>query len=143
MFPLLSACLTSAITRQYDRELPTQVIHAPLSLPKAICHAGSSDWKNSSGWKKVLILSAFRILNAIKNRRTSCAVVAVCARSNVRLRKLLESSNTIDESLPTLVEDSEVGVDDIAPKSRRNHHVLAVKTKQLSEAGPQGATREH
>ena len=69
-------------------------------------------------------------------------MVAFCARSNVRLGKLLEPSNTIDESLPTLVEDSEVGVDDIAPKSRRNLHVFTVKTNQHSQAA-QGATGDY
>jgi len=99
-----------------------QVIHAPLSLPNTICQAGSKDWKYSSGWKNVLMLSAFKILNAIRNNRMSCAVVALCARSNVRELKPLGSSKFIDESLPTFVEDSEVGVDDIAPKSRKEPH---------------------
>jgi hypothetical protein len=31
----------------------TQVTQAPLSVPKASAQAGSSAWKNSSGWKKV------------------------------------------------------------------------------------------
>jgi hypothetical protein len=38
-------------------------------LPKAICHAGSSDWKNSSGWKKVRTASALRRRNAIRKRK--------------------------------------------------------------------------
>jgi hypothetical protein len=104
------------------QEKLTQVIHAPLSLPNAICQAGSRDWKYSSGWKNVLMLSALKILNATRNSRMSCAVVALCARSNVRYLRLLGSSKTIEDSLPTFVEDSEVGVDDIAPKSRRESH---------------------
>lgn len=68
------------------------------------------------------MLSAFRILNATRNNRMSCAVVALCARSNVREVELLGSSRFIEESLPTFVEDSEVGVDDIAPQSRRESH---------------------
>jgi len=107
----------------HEGKKPTQVIHAPLSLPNAICQAGSKDWKYSSGWKNVRMLSAFRILNATRNNRMSRAVVVVCALWNVRRRKLLGSSKDIDESLPTFVEDSEVGVDDIAPESRREPHV--------------------
>jgi hypothetical protein len=68
------------------------------------------------------MLNAFNILNATRNSRMSCAVVALCARSNVRYLRLLSSSKTIEDSLPTFVEDSEVGVDDIAPKSRRESH---------------------
>lgn len=48
----------------------TQVIQAPLSGPKAICHAGSSDWKYSSGWKKVLVDRAFAIRNASSTPKT-------------------------------------------------------------------------
>lgn len=33
----------------------TQVTQAPLWGPNVRSHAGSSDWKNSSGWKKVRI----------------------------------------------------------------------------------------
>lgn len=68
------------------------------------------------------MLSAFNILNATRNNRMSCAVVAPCARSNVRELKLLYSSKIVEDSLPAFVEDSEVGVDDIAPKSRRESH---------------------
>jgi hypothetical protein len=39
--------------------IPTQVIHAPLDAPNAISHAGSRDWKYSSGWKKVRMVMAF------------------------------------------------------------------------------------
>lgn len=88
------------------------------------------------------MLSAFNILNAIRNNRMSCAVVALCARSNVRELKLLRSSKFVEESLPTFVEDSEVGVDDIAPKSRRkSHHCWLVlgypdRLKRTTEARP-------
>lgn len=68
-FLRLSVSVLSVCGRMY-----TQVIHAPLSSPKAICQAGSSDWKYSSGWKNVLTLSAFRILNATRNRKMSCEV---------------------------------------------------------------------
>jgi hypothetical protein len=37
----------------------TQVIQALLASPKASCQAGSRDWKNSSGWKKVCKVNAF------------------------------------------------------------------------------------
>jgi hypothetical protein len=37
----------------------TQVIQALLASPKASCQAGSRDWKNSSGWKKVCRVNAF------------------------------------------------------------------------------------
>ena len=38
----------------------SHVIQAPDVGPKAICQAGSRAWKYSSGWKKVLIVNAFR-----------------------------------------------------------------------------------
>lgn len=47
----------------------THVIQVPCSLPKAICHAGSRDWKNSSGWKKVRRVKALRMRKAIRKRR--------------------------------------------------------------------------
>jgi len=56
--------------------LRTQVIQAPLSAPKAMCHAGSRDWKYSSGWKNVRTLSPFSIRNAIRNSRISREVVS-------------------------------------------------------------------
>lgn len=40
-------------------ERRTQVMYAPLSDPKAAAHAGSRDWKYSSGWKKVQTRAAF------------------------------------------------------------------------------------
>jgi len=38
------------------------IFYTQVSQPSSntIFHAGSSDWKNSSGWKKVRIVSAFR-----------------------------------------------------------------------------------
>ena len=36
----------------------TQVSQAPLLGPKARSQAGSRDWKNSSGWKKVVTQKA-------------------------------------------------------------------------------------
>lgn len=42
----------------------TQVIQALLEGPKASCHAGSRDWKNSSGWKKERRVSAFTMRKA-------------------------------------------------------------------------------
>lgn len=48
----------------------THVIQAPLSAPKAIFHAGSSAWKYSSGWKKVLIVKALTIRKARRNPKT-------------------------------------------------------------------------
>ena len=53
--------------RNKANQTQTQVIQAPLSSPKAICQAGSSDWKYSSGWKKVCTLKAFTTRNAINN----------------------------------------------------------------------------
>jgi hypothetical protein len=47
----------------FEREF-TQVIQALLSGPKASCHAGSRDWKNSSGWKKERRVSAFTMRKA-------------------------------------------------------------------------------
>lgn len=43
---------------------------ALLSWPKASCHAGSRDWKNSSGWKKVRSVNAFTTRNAISRPKT-------------------------------------------------------------------------
>ena len=40
-----------------------------LAPPKASCHAGSSDWKNSSGWKKVRRVSAFTMRKASSNAK--------------------------------------------------------------------------
>ena len=75
------------------------------------------------------MLSAFRILNATKNSKMSCDLAAFCARLNARLRRLFGSSRHMDESLPTFVEDSEVGVDDIdiATGSERNVHFWSVR----------------
>jgi hypothetical protein len=44
----------------------THVIQAPLESPNANCHAGSRDWKYSSGWKKVLTDKAFNNRNATR-----------------------------------------------------------------------------
>lgn len=41
------------------------MIQAAAGWPKASCHAGSRDWKNSSGWKKV------RSVRALTMRRAS------------------------------------------------------------------------
>jgi hypothetical protein len=45
----------------------THVIQALLCWPKASCHAGSRDWKNSSGWKKVRNVNAFTMRKAISS----------------------------------------------------------------------------
>ena len=97
--------------------LITQVIHAPLFAPKAISHAGSSDWKNSSGWKKVSTLSAFRILNATRNKKRSREGETCLTVSVARRRRLLASSRLMELSMPNLVEACDIGVvggDDIA-----------------------------
>ena len=95
----------------------TQVIHAPLSAPKAISQAGSRDWKNSSGWKKVLTLSAFRILNATRNKKTSRDTEARLIRSKAGRWRTLTSSKLMELSMPNRVEACDIGVvggDDIA-----------------------------
>lgn len=89
------------------------MIHAPLSGPKAICHAGSSDWKYSSGWKNVLILSALRIRKATRNNKTSWDVAASCARSKARRRYDFASrweSVIAGDALPIFVNASDAGV---------------------------------
>ena len=48
----------------------THVIQAPWWWPKASCHAGSRDWKNSSGWKKVRSVRAFTMRNASSRANT-------------------------------------------------------------------------
>lgn len=95
----------------------TQVIQAPLPLPNAICQAGSRDWKYSSGWKKVLTLSALRILNATRNKKMSCDVDTCLTRSTARRRRPLTSSRLNELSRPNLVEACDIGVvggDDMA-----------------------------
>lgn len=47
----------------------TQVIQGPWSPPNAIFHAGSSDWKNSSGWKNVRTVRALTRRKAMRRRR--------------------------------------------------------------------------
>ena len=42
---------------------------APPLEPKARLHAGSRDWKYSSGWKKVRRVTALRILSEINDRK--------------------------------------------------------------------------
>lgn len=42
----------------------THVIQARACWPKASCHAGSRDWKNSSGWKKVRSVKALTMRKA-------------------------------------------------------------------------------
>lgn len=71
----------------------TQVIHAPLFEPNAISQAGSSDWKYSSGWKKVRMLSAFKIRNAIRNKRISCDLAASFTCWNALLWDFSSSCN--------------------------------------------------
>ena len=55
----------------------THVIQAPLSDPNAICHAGSNDWKYSSGWKKVFMQSALINRQARHNRRISFVICSL------------------------------------------------------------------
>ena len=86
----------------------TQVIQAPLSEPKAICHAGSSDWKYSSGWKKVLILKAFKIRNAIRNRSRSREIDKCLTRSTARPPRTFTSSKHMDLSKSQLVEACDI-----------------------------------
>jgi len=126
VFPFLSVLLANVNISIRGGGKLTQVIHAPLSLPNAICQAGSNDWKYSSGWKKVWMLNAFRILKATRNNRMSCGLIVVCSLSNVRRRKPFDSARVVDESLPTFVENSEGGIDDITPKSRRECHIQLV-----------------
>lgn len=70
------------------KESQTHVIQAPDPAPKAICHAGSSAWKYSSGWKKVRTHSAFT-----KRKRMS----------RLRMSNLVWSSRSLSlSSLPVL-----------------------------------------
>ena len=62
----------------------TQVIQAPLSGPKTSTHAGSSDWKYSSGWKKVLTVNALT-----RRRATSAAKISHDALLPSRDTKLM------------------------------------------------------
>lgn len=70
------------------------------------------------------MLRAFRIRNATRNSRISCDVAALWVRSNARRDKVFSSSVLTEESLPILVEASEVGVDDIGPESYSKLHAL-------------------
>src|SRR5271170_4813292 len=78
----------------------THVIQAPLFFPNAICHAGSSDWKYSSGWKKVRIVRALSIRNATRNRKIS-SEWATCFTA---LGVVGAPSSVSFVSLPTFVE---------------------------------------
>lgn len=114
MFPLLRAC--QYVPPVGTGKQLTQVIQAPLSAPKAISHAGSSDWKYSSGWKNVLILSALSIRNAIRNSKMSWAVAASCARSKARRRYDFSAcweSIVLVNSSPLVVDASNAGVVDV------------------------------
>lgn len=83
----------------------THVIQAPLFASNAISQAGSSDWKYSSGWKKVRIVSAFRMRNAIRNRKTSWEVATSFARRSSKcLFVVLCSSWTWDASVSNAVD---------------------------------------
>lgn len=90
----------------------THVIHGPLLSPKAICHAGSSDWKYSSGWKKVLMLNALRIRNAIRNSRISREMALL-------LRDGRGSCCISSSCLLALIDAWCFGVDDMAPQLTR------------------------
>ena len=80
------------------------MIQAPLSAPKAISHAGSSDWKNSSGWKKVLTLRALSIRNATRKSRTSWETVGYRTSLKACLGRFLSD----------LKESNDTSLDDIA-----------------------------
>lgn len=54
------------------------MIQAPLSGPKAICHAGSRAWKYSSGWKKVCMKWALMMRKMKRPRKTAARVGHVC-----------------------------------------------------------------
>jgi hypothetical protein len=45
------------------------VIQGPWLSPNAIFHAGSRDWKNSSGWKNVRTVRALTRRKAMRKRR--------------------------------------------------------------------------
>lgn len=52
-----------------EREELTQVIQGAWSSPNAARQAGSRDWKNSSGWKKVRTVQAFTRRKATRKRK--------------------------------------------------------------------------
>ena len=53
-----------------------------------------------------------------------CEVIALSALSKARLVEIFSSSTLIEESLPILVDVSEVGVEDIAPWTCSELHTL-------------------
>lgn len=60
---------TGGINEKIKKQKQTQVNHAPLLEPKAKSQAGSRDWKNSSGWKKVAIHQALMSRMTMISRR--------------------------------------------------------------------------
>ena len=85
------------------------------------------------------MLNAFRIRNATRKSRISCVVAAVRARSNARLDKLFPSSMVMEDSLPILVDASEVGVVDIALDSYPRLHGMLPCGMKFEGAGWQSA----
>ena len=71
----------------------------------------------------------------------SWEVASLCARSKASLDKLFSSSVLIAESLPTLVEASEVGVDDIALESSSKLREASVSIP-MKERDWQGAVSQ-
>lgn len=84
--------------------LLTQVTQAPVSLPspwpKAICQAGSNDWKNSSGWKNVRTAKALSRRNATRKRKTLAAEEGGCVtrRAELEVGIASESSSSANQS---------------------------------------------
>ena len=75
---------------------PTHVIQAPLWLPNAIFHAGSSDWKYSSGWKNVWTQSALIMRKHTSSGKTN---LLPCLYIEERLTVVLETVGTAPCSL--------------------------------------------
>ena len=68
--PVLEYAGAVQMRRSNEQRKLTQVIQGAWLSPKATCQAGSSDWKNSSGWKNVRTVNAFRRRKETRARKT-------------------------------------------------------------------------
>ena len=87
----MSVSTTGIYELEKDEEIKnTQVNHAPLLEPKARSQAGSRDWKNSSGWKKVAIHQALMSRMTMISRRKTDRFLLFRASSNTFLETVAD-----------------------------------------------------
>lgn len=73
-------------------------------MPNAICHAGSNDWKNSSGWKNVRTTSALTRRNATRQKKMLVAGEDGCDATR----------RGEEEALEEVIEEADMGVADMS-----------------------------